>query len=220
MIESSWFLELKSEFSKPYFNNLLKFVESERKVKNIYPSDDNIFNCLNAAPYYKVRIVLIGQDPYCNFGQAHGLAFSVLPQCKLPSSLMNIYKELYMDLGVLPAKHGYLMKWANQGILLLNSSLTVEEGKPGSHFNIGWEVFTNNIIKKISSSGRKIIFVLFGKSAFEKIEFINCTKNIVITSAHPSPMSANKGFFGSRPFSKINFNLKLLKRQQINWCLD
>ena len=220
MIESSWFLEFKSEFGKSYFSNLLKFIESERKVKNIYPSDDKIFNCFSATPYYKVKIVFIGQDPYCNFGQAHGLSFSVLPECKLPSSLINIYKELYMDLGVLPSKHGYLMKWASQGILLLNSSLTVEEGKPGSHFNIGWEIFTNNIIKKLSSSGRKIIFVLFGKSAFEKIEFINCSKNIVITSAHPSPISAHKGFFGSRPFSKINFNLKLLKRQQINWCLD
>jgi uracil-DNA glycosylase len=220
MIESSWFLEFKSEFGKPYFNNLLKFIESERKVKNIYPSDDKIFNCFGATPYYKVKIVFIGQDPYCNFGQAHGLSFSVLQGCKLPSSLINIYKELYMDLGVLPSKHGYLMKWASQGILLLNSSLTVEEGKPGSHFNIGWEIFTNNIIKKLSSSGRKIIFVLFGKSAFEKIEFINCNKNIVITSAHPSPISAHKGFFGSRPFSKINFNLKLLKKQQINWCLD
>lgn len=220
MIENSWFLELKSEFSKSYFNNLLKFIEVERKVKNIYPSDDKIFNCFSATPYHKVRIVFIGQDPYCKFGQAHGLSFSVLPECKLPSSLINIYKELYTDLGVFPAKHGYLMNWANQGILLLNSVLTVEDGKPGSHFNIGWEIFTNNIIRKLSSSGKKIIFVLFGKSAFEKTEFINCNKNIVITSAHPSSMSANKGFFGSRPFSKINYNLKLLKRQQINWCLD
>lgn len=220
MIENSWFLELKSEFSKPYFNSLLKFISEERKLKNIYPADDEIFNCFNFTPYHKVRIVLIGQDPYCNFGQAHGLSFSVLPGCKLPGSLINIYKELYSDLGIFPSKNGSLVKWAHQGILLLNSTLTVEEGKPGSHFNIGWEIFTNSVIKKLSSSGRRIIFVLFGRSAFEKIEFINCSKNIIITSAHPSPMSANKGFFGSRPFSKINFNLKLLKRQQIIWCLD
>ncbi|HIH2762815.1 MAG TPA: uracil-DNA glycosylase [Candidatus Azoamicus sp.] len=220
MIEKSWFLELKSEFRKPYFNSLLNFIEAERKVKSIYPSDEKIFDCFNATPFYKVKIVLIGQDPYCNFGQAHGLAFSVLPGCKLPSSLVNIYKELYSDLGIFPSKNGYLIKWAEQGVLLLNASLTVEEGTPGSHFNIGWEVFTNSVIKTLSSSGRKIIFVLFGKSAFEKIEIINCNKNLVITSAHPSPMSANKGFFGSRPFSKINFSLKLLKQQQINWCLD
>jgi uracil-DNA glycosylase len=220
MIENSWFLELKSEFSKPYFNSLLKFISEERKLKNIYPADDEIFNCFNFTPYHKVRIVFIGQDPYCNFGQAHGLSFSVLPGCKLPGSLINIYKELYSDLGIFPSKNGSLVKWAHQGILLLNSTLTVEEGKPGSHFNIGWEIFTNSVIKKLSSSGRRIIFVLFGRSAFEKIEFINCSKNIIITSAHPSPMSANKGFFGSRPFSKINFNLKLLKRQQIIWCLD
>ncbi|HIH2763767.1 MAG TPA: uracil-DNA glycosylase [Candidatus Azoamicus sp.] len=220
MIEKSWFLELKSEFEKPYFNSLLNFIEEERKVKSIYPSDDKIFDCFSATPFYKVKIVFIGQDPYCNFGQAHGLAFSVLPGCKIPSSLFNIYKELYNDLGIPPSKNGYLIKWAEQGILLLNASLTVEEGKPGSHFNIGWEVFTNAVVKALSSSGRKIIFVLFGKSAFEKIEAINCNKNLVITAAHPSPMSADKGFFGSRPFSKINFNLKLLKQQQINWCLD
>lgn len=220
MIEYSWNLELKTEISKPYFNMLLNFIEKERKIKNIYPSADNLFYCFRTTPFYRVKVVILGQDPYCNFGQAHGLSFSVLPGCKLPGSLLNIYKELHNDLGVSQSKVGTLTYWARQGILLLNTVLTVEEGKPGSHFNIGWEIFTNSIIRRLSDANRNIIFVLWGKSAFEKSELIDCSTNIVITSAHPSPMSANKGFFGSRPFSRINFNLKLLKRRQINWHLD
>jgi uracil-DNA glycosylase len=130
MIDDSWFLELKSEFNKPYFTSLLKFIDEERKVKPIYPSENDVFACLTATPFYMVKVVILGQDPYCNFGQAHGLSFSVLPECKIPSSLANIYRELYNDLGILPAKHGHLLKWAKQGILLLNTILTVEEGKP------------------------------------------------------------------------------------------
>lgn len=220
MLDSSWLLELNSEFDKPYFNSLLKFIEGERRYKSVYPSNDDVFASLNITPFYSVKVVILGQDPYCNFGQAHGLSFSVLPGCKPPSSLINIYKELYDDLGILPSKNGHLIKWATQGILLLNTVLTVEEGKPGSHFNLGWEFFTSSVIRRLSSSNENIIFVLWGKSACEKIELIDCSKNIVLTAAHPSPMSANKGFFGSRPFSKINFNLRLLKKRQINWFLD
>ncbi len=220
MIEYSWDLELKSEISKPYFNTLLDFIKEERKIKNIYPSADNLFYCFQSTPFYRVKVVILGQDPYCNFGQAHGLSFSVLPGCRLPGSLLNIYKELHNDLGISPAKNGTLTYWAKQGVLLLNTVLTVEEGKPGSHFNIGWEFFTNSIIRHLSEANRNIIFVLWGRSALEKSELINNTTNIIITAAHPSPMSANKGFFGSRPFSRINLNLKLLKRRQIDWRLD
>lgn len=219
-IEKSWHLKLQNEFLKPYFKSLCEVIKFERKFKIIYPLESDTFSCFNFVNFYDVKVVIVGQDPYCNANQAHGLAFSVLPKVKIPSSLVNIYKELYNDLGIIPSKNGNLENWAKQGVLLLNTVLTVEDGKPGSHFNFGWELFSDAVIKMLSESNRHIIFVLWGKLALEKSELINFDKNIILHSAHPSPMSVNRGFFGSRPFSKINFNLKVFGKKEINWRLD
>ncbi len=219
LTEKSWAYKLHNEFLKNYFKDLYQFVNLRRESKIIYPSNDEVFFCFNVLPFDKVRVVIIGQDPYCNHGQAHGLAFSSFSG-SLPGSLLNIYKELFDDLGLRPSKYGNLINWARQGVLLLNTVLTVEAGSPGSHFNIGWEFFTNFVIKLLSESERSVIFLLWGRSAFEKSEFINIDKNIVFTAAHPSPMSAKNGFFGSRHFSKVNFSLKMLKEKEINWFLD
>lgn len=219
-IEKSWYCKLYNELSKPYFKNLLSFIDSERKLKKVYPSPENVFSCFNFTSFYDVRVVIVGQDPYCNAGQATGLAFSVPTGVGLPISLLNIYRELYNDLGIYPSKNGDLINWSKQGILMLNCVLTVEDGKPGSHFNFGWEFFTNFVIKLLSDSNRSILFVLLGKIALDKADFIDFDNNLVIFAAHPSPMSAYKGFFGSRLFSKINFNLKILMRKEINWKVD
>lgn len=219
-IEKSWFIKLKSEIDKPYFSALLDYVEERRKVINVYPSRENMFFCFDLTPFNEVNVVILGQDPYCNVGQANGLAFSVNLGQALPGSLVNIYKELHNDLGYYPSKNGDLSKWGKQGVLLLNTILTVEEKLPGSHFNIGWEFFTSAVINALISSNRSIIFVLWGKNAFEKSDIIDCEKNIIFSSAHPSPMSVNKGFFNSRPFSKINFSLMMLRKKKIDWSLD
>lgn len=219
-IDYSWYSKLYPEFSKPYFKDLLNFISIERKSRVIYPPDGDIFSCLKLTSFYDVNVVFVGQDPYCNIGQANGLAFSVNQKCKLPGSLVNIYKELYNDLGIKPAKHGNLVKWAQQGVLLLNTVLTVESGNPGSHFNIGWEFFTSAVVKILSDSNKGVIFVLLGKIASEKSDFINGNENIIIHCTHPSPISADKGFFGSRPFSKVNFNLRILMKKQIDWSVD
>lgn len=211
---------MSDEFKKFYMINLYSFLNKEFKTKIIYPKFDDIFNCFKITPFDRVRVVILGQDPYCGENQAHGLAFSVLPGCSLPDSLVNIYKELYDDLGIVIKKRGCLTKWAEQGVLLLNSSLTVESGKPGSHANIGWEFFTNKVIKILSARDRKIIFVLWGKDALSKQEFIDVKKHSLISSSHPSSKSAFKGFFGSRPFSKINMHLKLMEEKLIDWNLE
>lgn len=216
-MDSSWSYILRSEFSKPYFINLIDFIKDERKNKCIYPPDELLFSSLKLTSFNDVKVVILGQDPYCNVGQANGLAFSVPLNFSLPPTLINIYKELFNDLGIKNSFNGDLSKWARQGVLLINSILTVEAKKPGSHFNIGWEFFTNRIIEILSESGRNIIFVLWGKSAIEKMDFISYEKNIVFTSSHPSPVSSDKGFFGSRPFSRINFNLRFLMKSEIDW---
>lgn len=219
-MEKSWHFKMSGEFKKFYMRNLYNFLNKELKTKTIYPKFDDVFNCFKITPFDKVRVVILGQDPYCGENQAHGLAFSVLPGCPLPGSLTNVYKELYDDLGILVKKNGCLIKWAKQGILLLNSILTVESGKPGSHTDIGWELFTNKVIKTLSGSDRKIIFVLWGKQALLKQEFINFKKHYLISSSHPSSKSAFKGFLGSRPFSKINMHLKLMGEHLIDWNLE
>lgn len=216
-IDNSWYDKIKNEFNKPYFINLLDFLEKERFNKIIYPANSEIFSCFRLTSFYNVKVVILGQDPYCNYDQANGLAFSVSCGNKLPPTLINIYKELYSDLGIKNFLNGDLSNWAKQGVLLLNSFLTVEQNKPGSHSNIGWEFFTNFIIKLLSDADKNIIFVLWGKSAYDKIDLIDYKTNIILTSSHPSPISANKGFFGSRPFSKINFNLKMLIKKEIDW---
>lgn len=220
LIEKSWICRFQHEISKAYFNNLCDFIKIERESKIIYPVDDLIFNCFNITSFYDVKVVILGQDPYCGAGQAHGLAFSVMLKGVLPKSLINIYKELQTDLGISSSKSGDLTKWAKQGVLLLNSVLTVEHGKPGSHFNFGWEIFTDFVISLLSMSNRNVIFVLLGKSAFDKIGLINLERNLVIVSSHPSDISVKKGFFGSRLFSKININLKLFGKSEIDWRLD
>ena len=217
ILDKNWYSILKNELTKAYMQKLFDFISNERKNKNIYPPHDNMFTCLNKTPFKKVKVVILGQDPYCSKGQADGLAFSVPYYIELPGSLKNIYKELYDDLGIPIAQSGCLFKWAEQGVLLLNSVLTVEENKPGSHFGKGWEKFTDNIIDLISYNNNKTVFVLWGKYASKKQKFINLGKHVVFTASHPSDKSANVSFFGSRPFSKINMYLKLTSRSIINW---
>lgn len=217
-INKDWFKILEEEFKKPYMINLLDFIKNNKKV--IYPKKNDIFFCLNATPLNKIKVIIIGQDPYCFKNQANGLAFSVPENEQIPPSLKNIFKELYDDTGIKIIKNGYLLKWAEQGVLLLNNVLTVEEGKPGSHNNIGWEIFTDKIISFLSNLKKKYIFILLGKQAFEKNKIINQNKNIIIHASHPSEKSAKISFFGSRIFSKINFNLKIENEKIIDWKIE
>jgi len=219
-MEKIWYSQLSVEFNKLYMCKLYNFLCKERQNKIIYPASNDVFNCFKITPFDKVKVVILGQDPYCGENQAHGLSFSVLPGCQLPSSLINIYKELYDDLGILVKKNGCLVYWAEQGVLLLNSILTVEHGKPGSHAELGWEIFTNKVVKLLSDCDKKIIFVLWGKHALLKYDLINFNKNFLIVSSHPSSKSAYKGFFGSRPFSKINMYLKIMGEKLIDWNLN
>lgn len=216
-IEKSWHSKLANELNKSYIKNIKKFVENEKKHKIIYPKEKDILNSLNITSLKDVKVVILGQDPYCFENQADGLAFSVPIGIKKPPSLNNIYIELYNDLGIPISKNGCLVNWAKQGILLLNTILTVERGKPGSHANIGWEILTDFIIKTISNTHKNTIFVLWGKYALSKKYILNPNNDILIHSSHPSSFSATKGFFGSRPFSKINMHLKLAGKTEINW---
>ncbi len=218
-IEKSWYIKLSDEFKKQYIKDLFKFLKRERESKIVLPKWSEVFNCLNYVSFDDVRVVILGQDPYCYENQAHGLSFSVPPQTPLTSSLKNIYRELHSDLGVPIPKIGFLGKWTKQGVLLLNSVLTVEKGAPGSHLDIGWELFTDKIISLLSECEKKIIFVFWGNSALEKIDLVDFKDNFVISSSHPSNKSAFKGFFGSRPFSRINMHLKLMNETPINWSV-
>lgn len=221
--EKIWFSLIYSEFEKPYFVNLLKLIiQEKKKKKKIYPKYYNIFKFFKITKYKKLKTILIGQDPYCQKNQATGLAFAIPAKEILPGSLKNILKELNDDLGIkIRSKNYNLNIWAKRGALLMNIILTVEENKPLAHKNIGWELFTDHIIKYISLKKKKIIYILLGKQAIQKVPFIN-NKNthIIFTTSHPSPKSANKGFLGSRIFSKININLKLLGKKKINWNIS
>lgn len=219
-MEKIWYSKFAEEFKKPYMCNLYSFLNKEFQTKLIYPKFDDVFNCFKFTSFNNVKVVIVGQDPYCGINQAHGLAFSVLPGCPLPGSLINIYKELYDDLGIFIEKNGCLIKWAEQGVLLLNSILTVESGKSESHAGQGWEIFTDRIIKLVSEYNEKIIFVLWGKYAIDKQEYIDFNKHFVIESPHPSSKNTFKGFLGSRPFSKINMHLKLMGEKLIDWRLE
>lgn len=208
-IEPGWYDVLKEEFEKPYFEKLVSFLKREKQLgKVIYPEGKNIFRAFDLTPFDKVRVLLLGQDPYHGPGQAHGLCFSVQKGIKPPPSLVNIYKELQDDVGLEIPVHGDLSHWAEQGVLMLNASLTVEAGKPMSHANIGWEIFTDAVIKKVSDEKEKVIFVLWGRFAQQKEMLIDTQKHIVLKAAHPSPFSANNGFFGCKHFSRINELLK------------
>ena len=216
-IETSWYNLLKNEFEKSYFTNLRTFIKNEYKNKQIFPPPKLIFNAFNLTPVNKVKVVIIGQDPYHREGQAHGLSFSVPKNVKIPPSLINIYKELESDVGTNIPNHGLLEGWAKQGILLLNSVLTVESGKANSHKGIGWEKFTESVISKISIKKKKVVFLLWGNYAHKKEEFINPNEHLVLKTVHPSPLSAYNGFFGCKHFSKTNKFLKQNNIGEIIW---
>jgi uracil-DNA glycosylase len=214
-LKDNWKKNLDFEFSKPYITSLNEFILSEYESNVIYPDFNNIFKCFNITDFYKVKIVILGQDPYPS-GHADGLAFSVLTNMSLTSSLNNIYREIHNDLGIKNTGKS-LEKWADQGVLLMNSILTVQKNKPMSHKDFGWEFFTDSVISILSKANRKIIFILWGQISIKKVKLINVEKNIVLTSSHPSSNSADKGFFYSRPFSRSNMFLKMMKKTPIDW---
>lgn len=216
MINKKWDIVLKDELKKDYFKNLGIFVKNEYKTKVVFPEYENIFNALRYTDYDKVKVVILGQDPYHGVGEAHGLSFSVKEGIKMPPSLMNIFKELYNDLGIKRTKSD-LTDWANEGVLLLNSIMTVVKDTPLSHKNKGWEIFTDTIISKLNEREEPVIFLLWGSYARSKKELITNKRHKIIESVHPSPLSASRGFFGSKPFSKINNYLKDMNKEEINW---
>lgn len=216
-LENDWAPLLEEEFQKPYYLRLREFLKREYTEKTVYPPMHDIFNALKFTPYHNVKVVLLGQDPYHGPGQAHGLSFSVKPGVKIPPSLKNIFKELQDDLGCRIPNNGCLVKWANEGILLLNTVLTVRAGEAHSHRGKGWEIFTDKVISLINERETPVIFILWGKPAQEKIRLINTEKHTIIKSPHPSPFSANRGFFGSRPFSKTNEQLLEWGEKPIDW---
>jgi len=220
-IEDSWKKVLKDEFTKDYFLQIVTFIKTEKAAgKIIYPPGSLLFNAFDKTPFDKVKVVLLGQDPYHNPGQAQGLSFSVPKGITKPPSLINIFKELQSDLGIAPSPDGDLEKWASQGVLLLNASLTVRKNEPGSHSKIGWLEFTDAVIKKISEEKKGVVFLLWGKFAQEKQPLIDETKHHVLKAAHPSPFSADKGFFGCKHFSKTNEFLMQEGLQPIDWKLN
>ena len=219
IIAKSWYNLLKDEFDKPYFKDLEKFLSDEYTHYTIYPEEKNIFNALNLVKYDDVKVVIIGQDPYHEPKQAHGLCFSVQDGVELPPSLQNIYKELNSDLKIPIAKTGDLTKWAKQGVLLLNSVLTVRKGQANSHKGKGWEQFTSAIINKLNEREKPIIFILWGNNAKSVAQNVNTNKHFVLTAAHPSPLSAYNGFFGCKHFSKANEILNALNETPIDWDL-
>ncbi|MBS1920683.1 MAG: uracil-DNA glycosylase [Bacteroidetes bacterium] len=219
-IESSWKEVLNSEFNKPYFRQIALHLKTEKsQKKNIYPPGSLIFNAFNTTFFDKVKVVILGQDPYHGPGQAHGLCFSVPNGISHPPSLINIFKELHDDIGVPIPQNGNLTYWAEQGVFLLNASLTVRAGEPMSHSKIGWAEFTDCVIRKISEQKENVVFILWGKFAQEKRTLIDESKHLVLKSAHPSPLSANSGFFGCRHFSKANEYLMKNKLDPIDWKL-
>jgi len=217
-IETSWKQEMNEEFNKPYFEQIAVFLKAEKKAgKIIYPPGKLIFNAFDCTPFDEVKVVIIGQDPYHNPGQAHGLCFSVAEKVAPPPSLVNIFKELHDDLEIPIPKTGNLEKWARQGVLLLNASLTVEENKPMSHSQIGWHIFTDEVIRHISAHKNHVVFMLWGKFAQNKESLIDATKHKILKAAHPSPLSAYAGFMGCRHFSKANYWLRDMGEKTIDW---
>jgi uracil-DNA glycosylase len=218
-ISNSWQPVLATEFKQPYFQKLQDFITTERQTQTVFPPAADVFSAFNLTPYEHVKVLILGQDPYHDDNQAHGLCFSVKPGVKTPPSLVNIYKELHTDIGFNIPKHGYLVNWAEQGILMLNAVLTVRAHTPNSHKDKGWETFTDAVISKVNEKTDPVIFVLWGAYAQKKLKLIDTTKHFVIQSAHPSPLSARNGFFGSKPFSKINTALESFGQPVINWQL-
>ena len=219
MIGNSWDKVLKEMFDSKEYQMFFQKIEKEYHNKTIYPKKENIYNALKLTPYENVKVVIVGQDPYHGENEAHGLSFSVPKGIKLPPSLKNIYKELLNDLNIVEPNCGDLTSWAKEGVLLLNSVLTVEKDKPASHAKIGWNKYTDYIIQKINEKDKSVVFILWGNFAKTKRELITNPKHLIITSAHPSPFSARNGFFGSKPFSKTNEYLKENNIKPINWQL-
>ncbi len=219
-LEESWKHALGPEFSNPYMSELRRFLVAEKEAgKRIFPKGSEYFRALDLTPLDEVKVVILGQDPYHGFGQAHGLCFSVRPGVRVPPSLVNIYKEMETDLGIPPARHGCLEHWAEQGVLLLNSVLTVEEARAASHQGKGWERFTDAVIRAVNDECDGVVFILWGSYAQKKAAFVDQQRHLVIKSAHPSPLSAHNGFLGSRPFSKANAYLQSIGKDPVNWRL-
>lgn len=219
LLNNDWQKVLGPEFEKDYYRELHNFLKEEYQNYTIHPDMFHIFQAFEWTAFSDVKVVILGQDPYHGAHQAHGCSFSVLPGVPIPPSLRNIYTELQSDLGIQPVNHGYLEKWAKQGVLLLNSVLTVRDGQANSHRNQGWERLIDVAIKRLSERSQPVIFILWGKSAQDKIKLINQTNNVIIQAPHPSPLSAYRGFFGSRPFSKTNAALTAMGEQPIDWQL-
>lgn len=216
---NSWQELLAVEAAKPYYQQLQVFLSNEYQQATIYPPQEKVFEAFHLTPYEEVKVVILGQDPYHGPNQAHGLSFSVLPGNKIPPSLRNIYKELASDLGYQPVAHGYLEKWAKEGVLLLNTVLTVRDGQANSHRNQGWETLTDEVIKKLNQHQEPIIFILWGKPAQSKRKMIDTTHHVILEGPHPSPLSAHRGFFGTRPFSQANQLLIAKGQKPIDWQL-
>ncbi|MDH3302378.1 MAG: uracil-DNA glycosylase [Acidimicrobiia bacterium] len=218
--KTDWNPILRSEFDKPYWGELQQFVHAERSRYPVYPPPGEVFAALHLTPFADVKVLILGQDPYHGPGQAHGLCFSVRPGVPPPPSLVNIFTELESDLGIPRPDHGSLTRWAEQGVLLLNTTMTVRGGTAGSHQKKGWETFTDEVIKAVSAKDEMVAFVLWGSAARRKKDLIDTNRHFVIESAHPSPLAAHRGFFGSRPFSRINEALVAAGREPVDWSLD
>jgi len=218
-IEEKWKEVLAGEFRSPYFSQLKDFLVEEKKRYRIFPPGSLIFNAFNHAPFENVKVVILGQDPYHGFGQAHGLCFSVPEGVPKPPSLVNIFKEIQSDLGIVPPAHGTLIKWADQGVLLINAMLTVRENQAGSHQGKGWEQFTDSAIRALSEKREGLIFLLWGNFAIAKKELIDTSRHFILTAPHPSPLSASRGFLGCRHFSHVNTLLKQMGKEEIDWGL-
>lgn len=217
---NEWDEIMAGEFDLPYYKQLREFLKQEYFTKEIYPDMNNIFNAMKHASYSDIKAVILGQDPYHEPGQAHGLCFSVQKGCPIPPSLQNIYKELNADLGIPPAPHGELYKWADNGVLLLNTVLTVRRGQANSHKGKGWEIFTDDVIKKLNGREKPMVFLLWGANARSKKQFITNPNHLVLEAAHPSPLSAYNGFFGCRHFSKCNAFLEAHGIEPVDWRIE
>ena len=219
-ISNDWLEPLKPEFQKPYYKELFQKVTEEYQTRKIFPPADDIFNAFHLTPLSKVKVVIIGQDPYHNDGQAHGLCFSVKPDVEIPPSLVNIYKELEDDLGCYVPNNGYLTKWAEQGVLMLNTVLTVRAHQAASHQNMGWEQFTDAAIRAVNEVDRPVVFLLWGRPAQQKQSLLNNPKHLILKAPHPSPLSAYRGFFGCKHFSQTNEFLKENGLDPIDWQIE
>jgi uracil-DNA glycosylase len=216
---TDWNPVLRGEFAKPYWQELQRYVADQRVRHTVFPPEPDVFAALHLTPYADTRVVILGQDPYHGPHQAHGLCFSVRPGVAIPPSLANIYKELHSDLGLPIPTHGNLEAWARQGVLLLNTTLTVRAGQAASHQGHGWETFTDEVLRTVNAKQERVVFLLWGAAARKKKSLIDLSRHVVLESAHPSPLSAHNGFFGSRPFSRANAALEQAGRRPIDWSL-